>query len=229
MQASVERRFVNGLLFQMNYMWSHGITDASIGSGEAVSFENANCRACDRSDTNIDVRHTLTINGVYQLPFGPGKALLGGNGIVSRFLGGWSLAGMASARTGLPLNITISRKASALPDGNTSGQRPNLVPGVSLYPAHQSIYNWLNPAAFAIPANGTWGNLGRYARERPRQLRDRQLRSQRISRYPRPRALISGQQHSICSTTRSGAIPQPAWAHSAAEYLQAASARSPQF
>jgi hypothetical protein len=167
MQASVERRFVNGLLFQMNYMWSHGITDASIGSGEAVSVENQNCRACDRSDTNIDVRHTLTTNGVYQLPFGPGKALLGGNGIVSRFLGGWSLAGMASARTGLPLNVTISRKASALPDGNTSGQRPNLVPGVSLYPAHQTIYNWLNPAAFAIPANGTWGNLGRYAARGP--------------------------------------------------------------
>jgi hypothetical protein len=93
--------------------------------------------------------------------------LLGGNGIVSRFLGGWSLAGMASARTGLPLNVTISRKASALPDGNTSGQRPNLVPGVSLYPAHQTIYNWLNPAAFAIPANGTWGNLGRYAARGP--------------------------------------------------------------
>ena len=33
LQASVERRFVNGLLFQANYMWSHGITDASIGAG----------------------------------------------------------------------------------------------------------------------------------------------------------------------------------------------------
>src|SRR5262249_30611386 len=37
LQASVERRFVNGLLFQMNYMWSHGITDASIGAGESVA------------------------------------------------------------------------------------------------------------------------------------------------------------------------------------------------
>jgi hypothetical protein len=71
------------------------------------------------------------------------------------------LAGIASARTGLPVNITVSRSASALPDGNTSGQRPNLVTGVPIYAADQSINDWFNLAAFSAPANGTWGNLGR--------------------------------------------------------------------
>jgi hypothetical protein len=167
LQASVERRFVNGLLFQMNYMWSHGITDASIGAGESVAFQNQSCRACDRSDTNVDVRHTVTINTVYQLPFGPGKTFLNNNGVASKILGGWTLAGIAFARTGLPLNITLTRKASDLLDGNTSGQRPNLVPGVPLYPANQTIDNWLNPAAFAIPAKGAWGNLGRFIARGP--------------------------------------------------------------
>lgn len=55
LQASLQRSFKHGILFQMNYQWSHGITDASIGSGEAVSIQNMSCRACDRSDTNIDV------------------------------------------------------------------------------------------------------------------------------------------------------------------------------
>lgn len=167
LQASLQRRFIRGLLFQTNYMWSHGIADASIGSGESVAFQNMGCRACDRSSTNIDVRHVMTMNGVYQLPFGAGKRFLSGNGWASQLIGGWELAGIASARTGLPVNITASRTAAQLPDGNTSGQRPNLVPGVPIYAANQSINNWFNPAAFAAPANGTWGNLGRYIANGP--------------------------------------------------------------
>jgi hypothetical protein len=60
------------------------------------------------------------------------------------------------------MTIGIARATAAVPDGNTSAQRPNIVPGVSIYPASgKSFGNWLNPAAFAIPANGTWGNAGR--------------------------------------------------------------------
>jgi hypothetical protein len=60
------------------------------------------------------------------------------------------------------LTVTISRSASAVPDGNTSNQRPNIVPGVPLYPpGGPTLDQWFNPAAFAIPANGTWGNAGR--------------------------------------------------------------------
>src|SRR5499426_420727 len=76
LQASIERRFVNGLLFQMNYMWSHGITDASIGAGESVAFQNQSCRACDRSATSIDVRHVMTMDAVYRCRCGrrPGSS-----------------------------------------------------------------------------------------------------------------------------------------------------------
>lgn len=167
LQASIQRRFVHGFLFQANYMYSHGIADASIGSGENIAIQDMACRACDRSSTNIDVRHTITINGIYQLPFGKGKQFLNGNGFVSRFAGGWELAGIAAARTGLPVNITVSRKSTALPDGNASSQRPNLVPGVPIYAMDQTINNWFNPAAFAVPANGTWGDLGRYIANGP--------------------------------------------------------------
>ena len=66
------------------------------------------------------------------------------------------------ARSGLPVTVTISRRAATLPDLNTSSpQRPNVVPNVSIVPANQTIYNWINPAAFSTPVNGTFGNAGR--------------------------------------------------------------------
>jgi hypothetical protein len=167
LQTSLQRRFTRGLLFQMNYVWSHAIGDASIGSGEGVSFQNMTCRACDRSSTTYDVRHSMVMNGVYQLPFGYGRQYLNGKSLAAQVFGGWELSGVAAARTGLPVNIGISRSASALLDGNNSSQRPNLVGGVPIYAANQNMNNWFNAAAFAAPANLTWGNLGRYIADGP--------------------------------------------------------------
>jgi hypothetical protein len=162
LQASLKRTFTNGWLWQTQYMWSHAIADGSEGAGESIAIQNASCRACDRSDTNYDIRHTITMNSIYQLPFGPGRRYLRGNGFAGRLVGGWELSGIGTASTGRPINIVVTRSATDLPDGNRSNQRPNVVPGVSIYPADGStIAHWLNPAAFAVPAKGTWGNAGR--------------------------------------------------------------------
>jgi hypothetical protein len=119
------------------------------------------CLRCDYSSTDIDIRQTLEINSVYELPFGPGKRFLMAGGLAGKLLGGWELSGVATATSGRPLDIVVDRLPSDLPDGNTRNQRPDLVPGVSIYPAHQTINNWFNPAAFAVPPVGTWGNFGR--------------------------------------------------------------------
>jgi hypothetical protein len=96
------------------------------------------------------------------VPAGRGRHWLSSaSGFENALLGGWQLSGIGMARTGLPLNVTLSRSASALPDGINSNQRPNVVLGQPLYPADQSATLWLNPYAFSIPANGTWGDAGR--------------------------------------------------------------------
>jgi hypothetical protein len=78
--------------------------------------------------------------------------------------GGWSLSGVNSFHTGLPLNVTITRKATAVPDGNTTNQRPDYVYGQPLIPAGgQNINDWINIAAFTTPANGVFGDAGRDA------------------------------------------------------------------
>jgi hypothetical protein len=108
------------------------------------------------------MRQYFSSSVVWKIPVGRGHALLGkAPAAVDLLLGGWQLSGIGTARTGLPLNITISRPASALPDQINSGQRPNCVAGVSIYPAEQTGQHWLNAAAFVLPAPGTWGNCGR--------------------------------------------------------------------
>jgi hypothetical protein len=163
LSMTAKRQFRSGWLFGANYLWSHSIDDAGTGGGEADYPENIACRSCERASSDQDIRHSFTSSAVYQLPFGPGRRHFNHGGVSGMLAGGWEVSGIGTARTGLPLTVTISRSASALPDGNsTSPQRPNLVPAVSVIPpGGQTPQNWINPAAFAIPANGTWGNAGR--------------------------------------------------------------------
>ena len=166
--ASLQRSFTSGWLWQTQYIWSHAIADGSVGTGETAQVENASCRECDRSSANFDVRHNVVMNSVYQLPIGPGRTHWNAKGAAGNLIGGWQVSGILSARTGLPVNITVTRKAADMLDGNNRNQRPDLVPGVPIYTTDQPITNWFNPAAFAVPAKGTWGNLGRNVARGPR-------------------------------------------------------------
>ena len=164
LQLSLQRTFRNGLLFSVNYTWSHEIDDGSMGSGDGDSLtpENVACRVCDRASGTFDVRHVVNANAVYELPFGAGKAYLSSPGVLRSLFGSWELTSIVTARTGFPVNVTVSRSAASVPDGNTNNQRPNLVPGVSLTPPGGSTPSeWINPKAFSVPAVGTFGNAPR--------------------------------------------------------------------
>ncbi len=141
----------HGLLFRANYMFSHALNDGSAGGGSGDYPENVSCRSCEKGNSDYDIRHVFTANFAYQVPFGR-----------THWYGGWQWSGTSTARTGLPVNISVSRAAASLPDGNVlSAQRPNRVLGVPLYLNYGTMGLWLNPAAFSIPAAGTWGNLGK--------------------------------------------------------------------
>jgi hypothetical protein len=164
LSVSLKRSFYRGFLFSANYMWSHEIDDGSDGSGDGDSLvpQNVACPKCERASGIWDARNVINANAVYQLPFGLGKSFLNQPGIVNAIVDNWQLTSTAVARTGFPVNVLVNRSASQMPDGNTNNQRPNLVPGVSLTPpSGKSIAQWINPAAFVAPANGTWGDSPR--------------------------------------------------------------------
>ncbi|MFN0169770.1 MAG: TonB-dependent receptor domain-containing protein [Bryobacteraceae bacterium] len=148
LQSSVQRSFSRGILFQAQYMWGNAISDNS-GSGEGGQIQNVACRACDRGPSDYDIRQTFTANSVYQLPWAR-----------NRRFGGWDLSGLFTARTGRAFSVTVNRAAANVPSGQTQNQRADYVGG-NQYMANPTPGAWLNPAAFAAPANGTYGSSGR--------------------------------------------------------------------
>jgi hypothetical protein len=158
---SLQRAFGDGFLLGTQYMWSHAFDEGSLGGGESTARQNTACRSCEYGSTNQDIRHTLTMNWVYELPIGKDRRYLTRDSALQHIFGGWQLSGLLQARTGRPLTISVTRSAADLPDGNNSSQRPNLVPDISPIPANQNPDQWINIAAFAVPARGTWGNAGR--------------------------------------------------------------------
>ncbi len=162
LQVSLKRRMAAGFQMGSEYMWSHSLNDNNIGGGESTAPQNVNNRQSEKSSSAQDIRHTFTANFIWELPFGTGKRYLQNGGFAGAVFGGWEMSGIFATRTGRMLTVTVSRSSSAMLDGNSSGQqRPNLVPGVPIVPENQTLDNWLNPAAFTIPAKNTWGNAGR--------------------------------------------------------------------
>ncbi|BDC48380.1 hypothetical protein F183_A06960 [Bryobacterales bacterium F-183] len=110
MTLSLRRPIRKGVGFDFNYTWSHSIDNGSAaesGSGQfggtlqSVFFPNAN-----RGSSDFDVRHNITANGVYDLPFGQGKAIGGNvNGFINQFIGGWQVSSIMRYRTGLPFSV----------------------------------------------------------------------------------------------------------------------------
>jgi hypothetical protein len=162
LSVALRRAFSHGLLVTANYTWSHEIDNGSNGSGDGdeIDPQNPLCLACDWASGVWDARHVVNGNVVYQLPFGHGKPMLSDRGVRSDILGNWELTTTALARTGFPVNVLLPSSYTA-PDGASGTERPDLVPGVSLVPpGGKTIAQWINPAAFALPA-GEFGTAPR--------------------------------------------------------------------
>jgi hypothetical protein len=130
------------------------------------------------------------------VPFGTGQKYgSNANSLAKGLIGGWQIGTLFNARTGLPIDVEIVRPTLVyrnnttgvitsspvvtggvvqttpvvnVPGGGQSRNvaRPSVVPGVDPY-LHDRGWLYLNPAAFAMPAPGTYGNLGRNALRGP--------------------------------------------------------------
>jgi hypothetical protein len=191
MMLSLSKRSANGLATNLQYTLgkTRGTTG---GSNEAnTAANNADAKTIGEFDydngyNNFDVRHTFNLSVLYSLPYGQGRKYgANANGVAQALLGGWDIGGIANARSGVPVQVQIVRPDVVYRDAsgaifanpaadrvaliNTPGggasrnvRRPDLVPGVDPFVKDGGLI-FLNPAAFATPAPGAFGNLERNA------------------------------------------------------------------
>lgn len=160
MQVTYTKHFNSGFQIDGNYSWAHAIDDVDDqGLFDGGPQDNNNYHA-ERGNSSGDARHTGSFNLLYQLPFGRGQKFLSGvNGFADKIIGGWEFATLGQFRSGIAGTVYIPLSQTG--NGDYINQRPNVIPGVSIYPTVQSVNLWLNPAAFAEPAVGTFGDAGR--------------------------------------------------------------------
>jgi hypothetical protein len=150
-QTTLKIRDWHGLTSQFAYTWAHTLDDMT--QYRYVLPQNSFDLKADYGSSDFDTRHNFTALVSYNLPSsskGP-----------QWLLNGWEVSSLLSFHTGQPFNITT---ASDNTGTNENVQRPNVVgdpfAGVS-HAFSKSGVQWINPAAFALPAPGTFGNLSR--------------------------------------------------------------------
>ncbi|MGH9805378.1 MAG: TonB-dependent receptor domain-containing protein, partial [Candidatus Acidiferrales bacterium] len=170
LQLSLRKRYSHGLLFNLNYTWSHSLDHAStperlgtsgalIGAGYSGFMLNAWELSQQYADSDYDMRHQFNAHWTYELPVGRGKPW--GSGIAgwaNQIVGGWSLSGIFRANSGLPLtafngrtwptNWNFSGNAVCAPAGSY-----NLGLATGPCPATQNVKDGPNgPNVFADPS-----------------------------------------------------------------------------
>ena len=153
---SLEQRTSHGVTGTANYTWSHCISDYadldSEGPNENETYTNPGNRRFDRGNCNTDRRQTFNLTAVAETPRFDRPTL--------RLLAtGWRLSGIYRWDSGQPLTIIAGSDRAMT---GIDVQRVNQVMGdVYLDKSARPLTQYFNPAAFAQPALGTLGNLGR--------------------------------------------------------------------
>jgi hypothetical protein len=145
LQAKLEKRFSEGLMYVFSYAFSRDISEfGAETTSQPTLYAPPNY---DRGRSPNERRHVLSMSGVWEIPFGRNLPR-----VAKGILGGWQISGLYRFVSGQPLTPFV--QGATL--GNGANARPDIVgdPRVS----NPSTARWFNPDAFARPPLYTFGN-----------------------------------------------------------------------
>jgi hypothetical protein len=167
LQGSLQRRLKNGLALNVNYTWSHNLTNAQVldegqavgscvgpchvddGTGKAVTYNSY--FQYDYGNADLDTRHRVALTMTYDLPFG--KTMSGPESLVVK---GWSVNSIYYAQTGNPITVSSSVNTSGLPVTERPNQSKPTAAGFK-----KSITEWYDVSQFTLPGVDLLGNAHR--------------------------------------------------------------------
>ncbi len=167
-QLRMQKRMSHGLEFQANYAFSKSLdtgTSRGWGSGGVDTYQDPYSPGANYAPSATDIRHFLVGSVVYELPFGAGRQYRL-HGVLDAVAGGWRVSSIMQWHTGLPFSPSVSA-TTAFTGGNALDPGLSTCWSCTLYAVrvgdpysgggHGAPGQWFNPAAYALPAAGTFG------------------------------------------------------------------------
>jgi len=162
--SKLEKRFSQGFTWLTSYTFSKAIGDtcggAPQGNTGGCGFQDMRNLRAERSVDNQDVPHRLVMSGVWELPFGRGRAF--GNQMpaaVNMVFGGWAVGSIITAVSGQPYNVTTAGNPANT--GNIGVvNRPN-VSGADPFAIDRTVERDFDTSVFSPNLPNQIGNAGR--------------------------------------------------------------------
>ncbi len=148
----VEQRPWHDLSYTVAYTFSK-LMDSG---GAGMSMYN---RRPEREPAPNNVPHNFILSYVWQLPVGKGKAVNIQNWLLNGFIGGWELSGITGFRSGMYFTIGVANDLANVLAGEQRANATSVKPR-RLDPRTNGLLGF-DRAAYATPAKGVFGNLGR--------------------------------------------------------------------
>jgi hypothetical protein len=161
LQLSLNKRFSHGYTILANYTYGKSLDLASTDG--TPNYQNTLNQRAEKGPSDYDVRQRFVSSFLWSIPAPPGR-------VPALFLGGWQANGIFTAQTGTPFTVTSGQDRALIGGGS---QRPNVTGDATLSsdrPTAQVLQEFFNPAVFALPAVGQFGNLGRNTYYGPRRV-----------------------------------------------------------
>jgi hypothetical protein len=152
LQVSLRQRTHHGLEYTLNYTFAKSLTNSSGNYGVPNTTMNGSTvqdsydLKADWGPSGMDIRHSLNFIGVYDLPFGHGRAYgSSSSGFLNAVFGGWKASASAFLYSGIPVTIFAQGNSGTF---NTFGLNRANQYGL-LNVTNRSIQHWWGTGASA--------------------------------------------------------------------------------